>query len=490
MSLTPAFLSRRPALVAAAVLTLACAHPLAAQAPRTAADSMLAMIRSRAGIVDTPAKPAPATRPVATTARRPAAAPVSAPKPVVIHDTVVVRDTVLVPHMMRDTITVRETVTIRDTVVVHDTVVVRDAVLRPAPAVAAPTAAPAAPKPAPAAPSAPAAPAARMAEVGFGTLKFDGLLQMHFGATNSAAASSFRIRRAEIKVSGRISPLVGWAMMFDVSKPLSLSTQTANVSGSNVVTSTSVNQNSRLMQDAILTVDFKPTIHVDAGQFRLPLGNVGSGSSANLETIERPMFQSDRARGGALGDVRDIGFVVRGTAYKVADYWVGAFNGTGESQNTTDVNNEKAVVGRVTFKTPVDGLRIGASGLYTGFEAGMPTRKDRYGAEVTYQHGKYLGRIEAQHGIDGVTDRAGGFALFGYRLLPQLQLVTRVDAWDPDVRRDDTAATVRATDYLAGATWLLAGDNAKLQVNLSRRSYAGGVSPTVNTLLFNLQASW
>jgi hypothetical protein len=381
-----------------------------------------------------------------------------------------------------DTVWVRDTVLTRDTVIVKDTIVKRDTLfVAPAPA-----AAPAAPR----ATSSAAPAASRIAEVGFGSLKVNGLLQFQFGASNTATASSFRIRRAELKLSGRISPIVSWATMFDVSKPLSLSNGTTTVNGTPVVSSSSVNQGSRLMQDAILTVDLTKNLHVDAGQFRLPLGNIGSGSSANLETIERPMFQADRARGGALGDIRDIGFVVRGPATSVADYWIGAFNGAGESQNTTDANNQKTVVGRVTFKTPVNGLRFGGSALYSGVDTTTPLKKDRYGAEITFIRGKYLARVEAQHGTDAAIDRMGGFALVGYRVIPRLQIVARVDSWDPDVSRDDTAGTARATDLMAGATYQLAGDNAKLQVNLSRRQFAGDVLRPTSQLLVNLQASW
>jgi hypothetical protein len=262
------------------------------------------------------------------------------------------------------------------------------------------------------------------------------------------------------------------------------------VNGSKVVTDASVNQSTRMLQDALLTVDITPHVHLDAGQFRLPLGNVGSSSSAGLETIERPMFQADRARGGAFGDVRDVGFVVRGAARSYADYWIGAFNGSGESMNTVDANNEKVVVGRVSVRLPVAGLRIGLSGLSSGCAAGNAARRDRVGGELTYQHDVYIARAELQRGVDGVIDRAGGFVLFGVRPSKRAQFVARFDAWDPNWRTDGDAASARATDVMGGATWFLAGDNAKLQVNVSHRWFAHDVATAINQLLVNLQTSW
>lgn len=330
----------------------------------------------------------------------------------------------------------------------------------------------------------------RIAEVGFGTLRFDGLMQVQYVVTDSKTPSTFRIRRAELKVAGKVSPRVSWSMMFDVSKALSLNSSTGTVDGSTVVTGTSVNQSSRLMQDALLIFDVSSAFHIDAGQFRLPLGGVGSAGSSSLETIERPMFQSDRARNGTLGDVRDVGVVARGAVGKLADYWVGAFNGSGESMNSVDTNNQKPLVARVLFRTVVPGLRVGASGVLSGIHAVSALRKDRLGAEVVYARKAYLARVEVQDGKDGPFDRLGGFLLLGLRASRALQLVTRLDVYDPDTDRDDTAATARAVDVMAGATWFIVGDNAKLQVNASRRSFANDIAPKLNQLQLSLQAAW
>ena len=293
-----------------------------------------------------------------------------------------------------------------------------------------------------------------------------------------------------MKIAGKISPIVSWLMMFDVSKALSLNASTSTVSGKQVVTDASVNQSSRLLQDAMLTLDPARNLHIDAGQFRLPLGGIGSTGSSGLETVERPMFQSDRARGGSLGDVRDIGVMVRGSARTFADYWVGAFNGSGESMNTVDANNQKSLVGRFTMRTPVNGLRVGASGLRSGFHAGNPTRKDRLGAEAVYSRAAWIVRAEVQDGKDGSVNRLGSFVQLGYRATSRVQLVTRFDSWDPDTKKDADLASARTKDAMGGATWLLAGDNARLQFNVSHRWFAHSIAKPINQLLVNLQASW
>lgn len=509
--------------------TRVCAQGAVSAAPASAADSMRALLRRRAQQSGEHVDPVPTSRthdaPRATravtmkqvapivlsnkstgsaTRGANASAKVVVTPPTSAPEKAVVVSTLVAPQ--RETHAVANVATRDSAIVAVDAKVTatKDSALAvDAPkneAVAAPTAtSPAAPVPAiTAAPAptttaavAPAAPrAALLAEVGFGTLRLDGLLQMWYSANDAGTATSFRIRRAEVKVSGKVSSTVAWSMMFDIAKALQLNATTGTVGGNRVVTGTSVNQSSRMLQDAQLTLDITPKLRVDAGQFRLPFGNVGSSGASTLETIDRPMSQSDRARGGSFGDVRDVGVVARGSVRTFADYWIGAFNGSGESMNSVDADNEKVVVGRLSLRTPMKGLRVGASMLSSGYPAGHAARRDRVTTEATWQRAQWLVRAEAARGTDGTTDRAGGFVLGGYRPSRALQLVSRVDVWDPDVRRDGDAASARATDVMAGATWFLAGDNAKLQVNLSHRAFTQHGAPAVNQLLVNLQASW
>jgi hypothetical protein len=192
----------------------------------------------------------------------------------------------------------------------------------------------------------------RSVESGFGSLRFDGLLQGWYAAGNGGFHDTFRLRRSELKFSGEITPQVKWGVMLDLAKGLSVNNSYTTINGTKVLSDTSVNQASRILQDLYITLDYIKNVHVDVGQFKIPLSLEGLQSSATLETVERTMFIADRARGGSYGDVRDFGVMIRGPIGKQVDYQLGLFNGSSENQNDVDKNDQKAVIGRLVVRPP------------------------------------------------------------------------------------------------------------------------------------------
>jgi hypothetical protein len=243
------------------------------------------------------------------------------------------------------------------------------------------------------------------------------------------------------------------------------------------------------MQDAYITMPAGP-VTIEAGQQRLPLGYEGSMGSSGLEIIERALMESDRSRGAALGDVRDAGVAVR-QAWSAVTYRVGVFNGSGETMNEMDRQVGKALVGQLAFHPKaLNGLRVGVSGATSGRAAGDKPTRDRVGADMRAARGPVSLQIEAMTGQDGTTRRLGGYALATLAPRPRVKLVGRVDTFDPDRSSDSTAATVAERDYLAGFTWLPAGTRLKLQLNVVRKTYPGGLLPSSTLVLSQLQASW
>ena len=92
------------------------------------------------------------------------------------------------------------------------------------------------------------------------------------------------------------------------------------------------------------------------------------------------LFASDRARGGAFADVRDIGIMVRGGIGSRVDFQGGDLDGVAERQNEVDRDDQKALAGNLAFR-PLKGLHVGASGAW-GNGGGDRLRRDRAGAEV------------------------------------------------------------------------------------------------------------
>ncbi|MEK6372237.1 MAG: porin [Acidobacteriota bacterium] len=307
------------------------------------------------------------------------------------------------------------------------------------------------------------------------TVKFGGLIQGWYVAGDAGFNDTFRIRRAELRVSGDLTRKFGWVLMIDPAKSLTVSSGT-------------VNQASRVLQDAFITVAVPHGATVQFGQYRVPLSREGVEPVVTLDTVERALFLADRARGGNYGDIRDIGVSLRGTLGGRYDYHVGVFNGSGESQNDTDREDRKAVVGRFVARMP-GGLRLGASGAWGGAaEVGRP-RRDRLGGELLYTRGPVKLAAELMTGRDGALERRGFYAHAGYRFRPRLEGIVRVDGWDPDTSRDGGLAAATETDYTIGFNYNPIA-TLRLQANAVHKVFSDDALEDRNLLLINLQTSW
>jgi phosphate-selective porin/uncharacterized coiled-coil protein SlyX len=348
-----------------------------------------------------------------------------------------------------------------------------------------------APAPAVSAEKAPAAKPVRNVEIGIGSIRFNGLLQGQYLAGNESVRDSFRIRRAELKFTGEINPQVKWTFMIDLAKAISVSNTFATINGQSVLTNTSVNQSSRIFQDGYITLNYIKNVSVDIGQFKLPLSFEGVQSATRLETIERAMFLSDRARGGGLGDVRDIGVMARGSFKKQLEYQIGMFNGVGESHNDVDKNDQKTVVGRMVLKPAfVKGLQFGGSGAFTGATRIDRPRKERLGAELYYIRGPWTVKSELMTGKDADLHRIGYYGLLAYKINPKVEAVFRYDTFDPDRRRENSFANAIERDYVVGVNYFISENNVKLQFNYLRKTFNNDIVPARNLFLINLQTAW
>ncbi len=327
-------------------------------------------------------------------------------------------------------------------------------------------------------------------ESGFGHIRFSGLLQVWGIAGDAGYRDTFRIRRAELKVGGQITDKARWTVMIDPSKSLSLNTSYLPTGGNAVLTNVAVNQSSRILQDAFISTDYIPHVRVDVGQFKIPLSLEGAESSASLATAERALFMSDRVRGGAYGDIRDIGVMVSGSIKKRVDFYLGEFNSVGDRQNDVAVNDQKATVGRLVFRlTPW--LQVGGSGAYSnGGSRPDRLRRDRIGAELLARYRSFTFQAEWMQGKEGDVLRQGYYALAKYRR-GKLEPVIRFDLFDPDVRHQNLSAlTAPERDFVAGVNWYLTETHFKLQSNYVRKVFAKEIVPSRNLVFLNFQTSW
>lgn len=328
-------------------------------------------------------------------------------------------------------------------------------------------------------------------EVGFGKIRISGLFQGWYNASNRTVPDSFRIRRAELRFTGDLMPKVRWSIMFDVAKVLTVNNTFANINNTPVLNGTGINQSSRIFQEAFVTLGYFKHANIQVGQYKLPVSLEGLQSSAALDTIERALFLTDRARGGGLGEVRDTGLMVFGPINKQFEYQFGVFNGAGESMSDVDRNEQKAVAGRFVFHpTAVKGLHLGASGIWGGTVSLLNPRRDRFGAEFLYDVKHFRFKSEYVVGVDSDIHRRGFYAHFGYRFRPKLEAIFRYDTFDPDIRRETNSLNVLERDYIGGLNYYIKENNLKLQLNYLRKTTREGIIPSRNQFVVNLQTAW
>jgi phosphate-selective porin len=286
-------------------------------------------------------------------------------------------------------------------------------------------------------------------------------------------------------------PDVKWSVMFDPAKALSVNTTSTSINGTPVVRSVNVNQASRVFQEAYIQLTHFKQANFQMGQFKIPLSQEGLQSTAALDTIERALFMSDRARGGTFGDTRELGAMVYGPLGKQFDYQAGVFNGAGETLNDVDSNNEKAFAGRFVFHpTAIKGLSIGTSGLYAPNTTTLNPRHERLGFESVFQRDKLRLKSEFMMGIDGDIHRRGWYAHAGYRFAPKFEGIFRYDTFDPDTGRETTSASVTERDYITGFNYYIRENNFKIQFNYTRKTFANNITPSRDLFIVNLQTAW
>jgi phosphate-selective porin len=293
-------------------------------------------------------------------------------------------------------------------------------------------------------------------------LEMHGLVQVW--AIGEDTSSTFRIRRAEVKLQGALTEKLRWQVQIDPTRATSI------------------------LQDAMLSYVLRSNLIVDVGQYKVPLTREGTTSSALLETAERALFASAPNR---FADLRDIGAQVRYTAPWNVDLRAGVFNSLGGNDNAADRDDRKSIMGQITV-TPafLRGIMLTSSGGVSVGSSDTAQSSNRFSAGGAYGgHGVTL-RSEYLQGEEAGSERAGYYGLAAYRVHPRVELVTRYDVWDPDTDGVTGTVSLRETDYTGGLTYFIDSHLAKLQVNYMRKTFENTALSARNVVIFNAQAAW
>lgn len=317
-------------------------------------------------------------------------------------------------------------------------------------------------------------------DAGVGRIKIDGLIQIwgmgELDAPNRGQTDTFRLRRAELKLSGSITRRAYWWVLVDPAKSLSLNTTSA---GGNI-TGVSVNQSSNILQELVAGYTLGPGAAVEIGQQKVPLSMEGWRSASQLLTVERSIFNLLPVNAGRVGDIRDTGITLRYSGQRVEGQ-LAILNDSGNTQNTTDPNNAKDIVWHLDYKG-LPGVTLGAYQDISGGVGVSRALRHRLGVEAALSLGPHHIETEWVQARDGDPEirSHGGYLLYAYSLSKPWQLVARGEYWNPN-RDLHGASAVHEYDLTLGANYYLMGHNAKIQLNWIRKNINGPVGASTTT---------
>jgi|GEM_PF-471342 len=302
--------------------------------------------------------------------------------------------------------------------------------------------------------------------------------------TPRGTQATFRMRRAEIKVSGELfHGAAAFLFALDPAATYRYETSRYTVSDGRVtpadadtpsgqtITTYAPPGNTAALKLFWVTLK-SPYVEASIGQFKYPISYEGQGSSSELLFPERGI--STRY----FGDTYDMGLRLE-KKFSWLRYQVFMLNGSG--QNQTDRNLQKDLAARVELM-PFDGIVVGASGVTSlGERATQPTTKDTVEAFGRLNKAGFLlqgellwGRFGSTASNNERTRAAGRYAILGYTIADRLQPVVRFGYLDTDRTTTSSrnsfalygpfgVASDEVRSYEAGLNYYLQGNALKLQ---------------------------
>lgn len=285
--------------------------------------------------------------------------------------------------------------------------------------------------------------------VGKGKAKFNGLLQAWAvqDSTSSPVRFNFRMRRAELKLSGSVAENTRWFFMVDPAKSLK----------TGVVASTNDN---KILQDLGIAMNLMPDLELVVGQFKIPAMAEGLDSSSELLFPERALGVR------TFGDRREPGAML---SYKWKELKVSSMISNGQSPNVDDITNRKDLHFRAEYPV-LESLKAGAFTTLGDYSYG---NRGRWGANLRYNENGVLVRLEGVRANDPGTNSNAWTADAAYTLTEKFQPALRYDTMK--------TGGVTGTAYLLGLNYFLAGHASKVQASFaSLKNLSGGYgSPSV-----------
>lgn len=268
-------------------------------------------------------------------------------------------------------------------------------------------------------------------------IKMNALLQawtLEDTSARVAAHVNFRLRRAELKLSGSPVENTRYFLMVDPAKSIN----------------TAAGADGKILQDLGVGFTIVRGLEVVAGQFKTLTTADGLESASNLLFPERSLV------GRTFGDRREPGLML---TYTGQNFKAGAMVSNGQGPNADATADSKDLSLR-TDVTVAPGVSVGAFGLFGDFEY---NRKGRWGINSRFSPSEVATvALEFAMGRTNGINNYGVVGDVGYFVTPELQPVARYEV----VRPDSNSGTV-AQQASLGVNYVLLKNTAKIQTAYS-----------------------
>lgn len=306
---------------------------------------------------------------------------------------------------------------------------------------------------------------------------------------NNIGANTFRLRRSEIKLNGKVNGDWAFEVMFDPAK--SITPQTAGTDG-------------KVLQDLAVTYTGFKGYELSLGQKKIILGEEGIRSSSELDFPERSQISR------AYTDRRETGFFFKGDVAEPVTVFASFSNGN-PSNVLSDTNDSLNSCGRLDLKF-LPGLNFGGSGCYGAVQTSAHLLRRRVGGHARFNGGSALPLIVEFEYLSGADGRAGvndlrkdgfyGQAL--YTIANQIQVGVRYDTItnDKDAQNGENGVAQKASKiktWTFGLHWLPLGHDKYKNVSLKldyfkvqqdNRQVNGALSDSYNEFLIAAQVAF
>jgi hypothetical protein len=293
-------------------------------------------------------------------------------------------------------------------------------------------------------------------KVADGELKFGMLLQAWYvgddsqpgtGTSylgNTTGNNTFRLRRGELKLSGKINKSWGFELMVD---PAKSQTFTAG-------------SDDKILQDLAIAYIGLKGHEFGIGQKKIALTEEGLRSSSEIDFAERARITR------VIGDQRQAGLFYKGEFGEKFGAYASITNGT--FSNVNDDNDLLFTAARFDFK-PVKGMVLGVSGGTGSAQVDHRTR-DRLGAHFRWDGTETLPlwlRFEYGTATDGQgagkadIDRAGYYGSALCTFAKQFQVGVRYEEYDQNTEVDNDKLRI----ITGGFHYLIKGKNINLKAD-------------------------